>query len=193
MFERFTKDARSAVVEAQVAARQAKSEHVEPAHLLLGVVAVPGSTGCQTLIDSGVDLVRLTADLFDRGRPNEELGGLTAADVEALSSLGVDAADLVERLGVPAGGADAKGTRRPRWRSRGRDDATGHLRFTVGAKAALERSLREALELGDRHIGSEHVLLGVVAVDPDVRTVLALHGVSYEMLVGRVAAARATG
>jgi ATP-dependent Clp protease ATP-binding subunit ClpA len=192
MFERFTKDARSAVVEAQVAARQAKSGHVEPAHLLLGVIAVPGGTGCQTLVDAGVDLVRLTADLFDRGQPNEELGGLTAADVDALSSLGVDAADLVERLGVPAGGADAR-TRRSRWHSRGRDDATGHLRFTVGAKAALARSLREALELGDRHIGSEHVLLGVVAVDPDVRTVLALDDVSYEMLVGRVAAARATG
>jgi hypothetical protein len=33
----------------------------------------------------------------------------------------------------------------------------------------------------------------VVAVDSDVRTVLALHGVSYEMLVGRVTAARAKG
>ena len=109
MFERFTKDARSAVVEAQVAARQAKSEHVEPAHLLLGLVAVPGGTGCQTLVDAGVDLVRLTADLFDRGRPNEELGGLTAADVDALSSLGVDAAELVDRLGVPVGEADARG------------------------------------------------------------------------------------
>ena len=193
MFERFTKDARSAVVEAQAAARQAKSEQVEPAHLLLGLVTVPGGTGCQTLVDAGVDLARLTADLFDRGRPNEELGGLTAADVDALSSLGVDAAELVDRLGVPVGEADARGTRRSRWRSRGRDEARGHLRFTIGAKAALERSLREALELGDRHIGSGHLLLGVVAVDPDVRTVLAQHGVSYEMLVGRVAAARATG
>jgi hypothetical protein len=125
------------------------------------------------LVDAGVDLVRLTADLFDRGRPNEELGGLTAADVDALSSLGVDAAELVDRLGVPVGDADARGTRRSRWRSRGRDEARGHLRFTIGAKAALERSLREALELGDRHIGSGHLLLGVVAVDPDVRTVLA--------------------
>ena len=145
------------------------------------------------MTDAGVDLVRLTADLFDRGQPNEEIGGLTAADVDALSSLGVDAADLVERLGIPAGGTGTKRTRRSRWRSRGRDDATGHLRFTVGAKAALVRSLREALELRDRHIGSEHLLLGVIAVDPDVRMVLAIHGVSYEMLVSRVAAARADG
>lgn len=35
------------------------------------------------------------------------------------------------------------------------------LPFTPGAKEALERSLREALKLGDNFIGSEHILLAL--------------------------------
>ncbi|MEU7134326.1 Clp protease N-terminal domain-containing protein [Streptomyces sp. NPDC046261] len=40
--------------------------------------------------------------------------------------------------------------------------ATAHIPFTRRAKKALERSLREALELRDRRIGVEHVLLGIL-------------------------------
>ncbi len=38
---------------------------------------------------------------------------------------------------------------------------SGHVPFTPRAKKVLELSLREALALGDGHIGSEHILLGV--------------------------------
>jgi hypothetical protein len=44
---------------------------------------------------------------------------------------------------------------------------TGQIPFTPGAKKALEQALREALALKDRHIGPEHVLLGVAAVEDD--------------------------
>jgi len=53
--------------------------------------------------------------------------------------------------------------RRP-WR-RGRcehPDLTGHLAFTPRAKRALERAQREAVALSDRHIGVEHLLLGLL-------------------------------
>jgi hypothetical protein len=40
-----------------------------------------------------------------------------------------------------------------------------HVPFAPEGKEALERSLREALALRDRHIGAEHVLLGVLS-DP---------------------------
>lgn len=39
---------------------------------------------------------------------------------------------------------------------------SGHVPFTPRAKAALEMSLREALELGDGSIGTEHILLGLL-------------------------------
>ena len=39
----------------------------------------------------------------------------------------------------------------------------GHIPFTPRAKKVLELSLREALNLGSDHIGTEHLLLGLVA------------------------------
>jgi hypothetical protein len=53
-------------------------------------------------------------------------------------------------------------------------------------KTALERALREALRLKDKHIGSEHVLLGVIAVDRDVNAALEAHGVTYADLFARI-------
>ncbi len=39
---------------------------------------------------------------------------------------------------------------------------TGHIPFTPRAKKVLELSLREALQLGHTHIGTEHILLGLI-------------------------------
>lgn len=48
-------------------------------------------------------------------------------------------------------------------RSAGLGDAvaSSQLTFTPGAKQALELALREALRLGDDHLGTEHILLGL--------------------------------
>ncbi|WP_281356769.1 Clp protease N-terminal domain-containing protein, partial [Amycolatopsis anabasis] len=45
---------------------------------------------------------------------------------------------------------------------RGRKPAGGHMPFTPRAKKVLELSLREALQLGHKYIGTEHMLLGLV-------------------------------
>ncbi len=37
-----------------------------------------------------------------------------------------------------------------------------HMPFTPRAKKILELSLREAIQLGQRHIGTEHILLGLI-------------------------------
>jgi ATP-dependent Clp protease ATP-binding subunit ClpC len=39
---------------------------------------------------------------------------------------------------------------------------SGHIPFTPRAKKTLEMSLREALQMGDNFIGSEHLLLGLL-------------------------------
>ncbi len=44
----------------------------------------------------------------------------------------------------------------------GQQAQSGHIPFTPRAKKVLELSLREALQLGDDHIGTEHILLGLV-------------------------------
>jgi ATP-dependent Clp protease ATP-binding subunit ClpC len=52
----------------------------------------------------------------------------------------------------------------------GRGDKTpsGQIPFTPRAKKVLELALREALTLGHKHIGSEHILLALVRVDDGV-------------------------
>jgi len=44
----------------------------------------------------------------------------------------------------------------------------GHLPFTPRAKKTLQLSLREAIALGHAHIGTEHILLGLVRADDGV-------------------------
>src|SRR5476649_1270019 len=44
----------------------------------------------------------------------------------------------------------------------GRAAPTGAIPYTPRAKKVLELSLREALQLGHNHIGSEHLLLGLI-------------------------------
>ncbi|WP_344841710.1 Clp protease N-terminal domain-containing protein, partial [Nonomuraea dietziae] len=41
-------------------------------------------------------------------------------------------------------------------------DEHTHIPFTPRAKKVLELSLREALQLGHHHIGTEHILLGLL-------------------------------
>src|SRR5688572_11024712 len=43
----------------------------------------------------------------------------------------------------------------------GSSSPSGHIPFTPRAKKALEHALREALQLGDHFIGTEHLLLGL--------------------------------
>ena len=45
---------------------------------------------------------------------------------------------------------------------KGAGQPSGHIPFTPRTKKVLELSLREAQRLGDDHIGTEHILLGLV-------------------------------
>jgi ATP-dependent Clp protease ATP-binding subunit ClpA len=66
----------------------------------------------------------------------------------SLEALGVDLAKVRRKVEEIIGEADGQ--------------PSGHIPFTPRAKKVLELSLREALQLGHNHIGTEHVLLGLV-------------------------------
>jgi ATP-dependent Clp protease ATP-binding subunit ClpC len=88
----------------------------------------------------------------------------------ALSDFGVTYAEVRQRLlaVTPAGGALA-GERLP---------------FAPEAKKVLERSLREALRLKHKYIGTEHLLLGLLRVDEQLAA--DLFAVNLELLRARV-------
>ena len=70
------------------------------------------------------------------------------------------AAQALERLGV-AYDAVVKGVREVASIDEGAD-VSGHLSFTPRVKRVLENSLREAMQMGQSYISTEHLLLGVV-------------------------------
>lgn len=159
MFERFTDSAKE-VVRAAVEKGQ-RAGATTPAHLLLALLDREDGA----LAHFAVDRSRVADAVRDRQRR----GGLSERDAQALAGLGIDldaVVDAVER----EHGAGAMAPRGGRKRF--------HTPFTAEAKRVLERSLREALDLRDKHIGDEHVLLALLALGdaddlgltyPDVR------------------------
>jgi len=74
---------------------------------------------------------------------------------------------------------------------RGCRKPSGHVPFTPRAKKAVELSLREALHLGDAHIGTEHILLGLVREGAGVAVqVMAAAGASPDRVRADVLARR---
>ena len=154
MFERFTTQARSVVTLAQDEARELGHPDVGTPHLLLGILDEPDTAGGRALAALGIDRNEVRDDVrrFER-----DPAAFSEEDVDALRSVGIDL-DEVRRTVEQSFGPGAL----ERSTSGGRRLGAGHVPFTVGAKKALELALREAIHLGHRSIGTEHLLLGLV-------------------------------
>lgn len=179
MFERFTAEARTAVVQAQEAARELHADHIGSEHLLLGCVRAPGSVAEQALARLGVTPDAVTAVAWEL--PADAL------DADALAAVGVDLAAVRAQAEVTFGAGaldDAPPARRRR-------RALSHLPFHGHAKAMLEGALREAVNRGDRHIDTGHVLLAVLGLDGShAHRVLTGLGLAPDALREAVAATR---
>ena len=149
MFERFTRSAKDVV---RGAVRMGEEQGaVTPDHLFLALFEGSDTVGAQLLADLGVDREQVARLLGEKTRR----GGLTRRDAEALAELGIDVEAVVEAVERDHGtGAMATGGRRRR----------SHTPFTREAKKVLEQALREALDLRDKHIGDEHVLLALLTL-----------------------------
>jgi ATP-dependent Clp protease ATP-binding subunit ClpA len=165
MFERFTGDARRVVVDAQPIAREFQHHYIGSEHLLLSLVS--GETEAAAVLRGlGLTPLAVRAALGQLAAPRQH------PDRDALASLGIDLDRVVERAEAAFGPdalrcAHAPRTRRRWGRRRPRCDTprSGHIPFSPRAKKCLELSLREALARKDRHIGAEHIALGLLRVD----------------------------
>ena len=148
MFEKFTSLAKRSVTLSQDEALTLGHDFIGTEHLLLGLVRVPDGLAGQVLSEQGVRAAQLRAQalrlLEAAGVP--ATGGREAA--EALATIGIDVDEIRRRA----------------------NDTFGPGRFmfprpayTMRAKTVLELTLREALVLGHDYIGTEHLLLGLLA------------------------------
>jgi ATP-dependent Clp protease ATP-binding subunit ClpA len=169
MFERFTKAARTVVVLAQDEATALEADRIGNEHLLLGLAAEQGRAA-RVLDPLGLGHAEVRAEL------EQTRDGL---DKDALAAIGIDLEEVRRRVEESFGPGALGGHRK------------GRRPFSPAAKKALELSLREAIALGDRHIGSEHILLGVMR-DPGepVAEVLRRRNQNPEAVRAAVMAAR---
>ena len=152
MFERFTREARAVVVRAEAEATALGDDRIGTEHLLLAISADAGDGG--VLRSLGVEPEALRAAAAEAAAGRDAPGEL---DARALASIGIDLDEVRRRVEASFGpGALAPRRRRPR-----RGVLAPHP-FSRRAKQALELSLREALALGHKHIGADHILLGAI-------------------------------
>ncbi|NIH85935.1 Clp protease N-terminal domain-containing protein [Amycolatopsis granulosa] len=161
MFERFTSDARAVVAGAQQDAIRLGSPRIDPLHLLAALLHLPDSTAGRLLAGFGVALDDVAAETTRVRRR----GGITEADAEALGEFGIDVDAILDRVGQ-AHGPDAltggAGGRR-RWRTP----------FSTESKKVLQVCQNEAISLGGKELGTEHVLLALAATRGPAADVLA--------------------
>lgn len=186
MFERFTTQAREVVKQAQREARQLRHGWIGTEHVLLALLTNPDAPGVATLSRLGVTVESCRSAVAAVVGPGVGLGD---EDTTALRVIGIDLDEVRRRteevfgegaLDVPVGEEyDAVDPRHdPRRfrlfgrRRRPRRAMPGHIPFAARAKKVLELSLREALALKDRHIGTEHIVLGLLRTDDKVATAL---------------------
>jgi ATP-dependent Clp protease ATP-binding subunit ClpA len=180
MFERFTGDARTVVVQAQQHARRLGHRYIGCEHLLLAAAAAGEPAGA-ALRNHGVTPQNVEAEIARLIGPGQAASLFSVPHREALASIGIDLDAVRERIEAAFGpdaftraGPDAC-RRRPRmWRNRPvtrRRPAAplgypaGHIPFTAGAKKSLEHSLREARARSDNYIGVEHLTLALAAMN----------------------------
>jgi ATP-dependent Clp protease ATP-binding subunit ClpA len=156
MFERFTHPARQVVVLAQAEARRLDHTRIGTEHLLLGLLVEGHGIAARALANLGLQeeaTRHAIVEAVDAASPTEP-------DPKALKAIGIDL-DAVRRKVEETFGPGALDRVSCRKAGR-RGSRISHIPLTSGAKKALELTLREALRLGDRHLDTEHILLGLL-------------------------------
>jgi ATP-dependent Clp protease ATP-binding subunit ClpA len=160
MFERFTKAARGVVIRAQVEAHELHHPHIGTEHLLLALLSDESGTAYTVLHGAGIDAPRVRSEITRLVAAPPKL--LSPEDAEALRTIGIDPDEVLARIEESFGpGALDPPPPAPRRGLLRRRRSTG-TRFTPRAKKVLELSLREAIRLDHHHIGTEHLLLGLI-------------------------------
>lgn len=159
IFNRFARGTRACVEAALEEARTLGHDSVGDEDLLLGILRANEGVAAEALSLLGVNL--------EAAREQSEMMA-----AEALASVGISLENIRREAGEAFDMRISEGRRIP---------------FSPRAKKVLERSLKEAVRLRDSHIGTEHVLLGILGnTDGTAVRMLARMGVSTVVLEERL-------
>jgi ATP-dependent Clp protease ATP-binding subunit ClpA len=155
MFDRLRPEARRAVELAEEHAQVLGHSWIGTEHILLGLVAEGEGKAAHVLRSLGLTEEILRSELeAELGPPPEELGWI---DSQALASIGIDLDEVRRRIEEEFGPGALQ-------RSRPGCGPTGRgMSLTRRAKRVFRLALRERERLGDGSVGTEHLLLGLIA------------------------------
>jgi ATP-dependent Clp protease ATP-binding subunit ClpA len=154
-FQRFTRNARVAVMLAHEEARELCDRETGSQHLLLGVLQAAGEDLSAVVSGYGLTAEVVRSRLAETSSVDESFD----EDADALRSIGIDLRAVRDSVARTFGagafdGALSRSGRRRRPR--------GHIPLSHGAKKTMELALREALAHKDTEIRCEHLLLGML-------------------------------
>lgn len=155
MFERFTREARAAVVLAQEEAREFCDSTCRPEHLLLGVLQGAGPELTALLTGYGLTADGVRERLQAAGRDTESFDD----DAEALAAIGIDLHAVRDQVNRSFGDDVFDDALRTSGRRRRR---RGHIPFDRAGKSVMELALREALAHKSRSVDAEYLLLAII-------------------------------
>jgi ATP-dependent Clp protease ATP-binding subunit ClpA len=164
MFERFTAQARATVHSAQDASCELGHHYIGTEHLLLALLSPRAGISHTVLTDAGLTADRVRGDIQATLADDRSLD---RADAEALETIGIDLnavrAKIEESFG-PGALTPVPRTKRGLFHRRAETPPCQgpFVPFTARSKKVLELSLREAVNLRHNHIGTEHILLGLI-------------------------------
>ncbi|MFI9388758.1 Clp protease N-terminal domain-containing protein [Kutzneria sp. NPDC052558] len=165
MFEKFTDRAKRVLVLAQDEAMGQGHDYIGTEHVLVGLAGVRGTVAGEVLHDKGVTPHSLRTEV---ARVREAEGvrsqGPQAA-VDALAAIGIDVEEIRRRADETFGPGRFHFPRPP---------------FSRRAKRVLEHTLRSSVELGSATIGTEHILLGLLA-EGEGHAVTVLHNLDVDV------------
>ena len=159
MFERFTEPARAVVMRAQQEARQLHQLYVGTEHLLLALLSAEAGIARTVLTEAGLTAGQVRAEVERLVGPPSKF--FTDEEASALQDIGIDVDEVLNRI-EESFGPEALQPPTPPRRGLGRRGSGRRTKFTTRAKKVLELSLREAIHLHHDHIGTEHILLGLL-------------------------------
>jgi ATP-dependent Clp protease ATP-binding subunit ClpA len=169
VFAKFNKSAKSVVIGALRAAEKARSPQIAEEHMLLGLLGQDDSKAAVVLAPHNVP-----KDEVSRAyREAAKVAGMSQADAAALRELGIDLDEVIASVrrehGEDALTVPSPGVRRGRTRG-----------FNDDVRKIIVNAVREAEQMGDRHLGAEHLLLALLSGGTVAADALAAHGVNYE-------------
>lgn len=211
MYERFTDSARRALLLAQEEAGRRRHDYIDTGHLLLGLLSMDGSPGVRAIEAAGVAVDEVADQVAHRmppgtGTPDEFIPfapdarkamELASREAQMLGDTHIATEHLLLGVMGEEEGIGAKTLRsfgfdlrqlRERVREPGTEFAPNGFfsRFTDRARRVMTEAQEAARKLGHTHLGTEHILLGLLSVDGISANALSNVGISYDAVRERL-------